>query len=1834
MTTRFMSNGSLFVWSLTGLIVSACGGESTGAGRTDAEPTTPEVDSGAEPGGRDGAMPDTGAGGQASRADAGPACTPGALGCVCRDGACDDDAVCDGRGVCAEAERNESGRVDRRCFSPCTEGLSRPDGTYLPCDSDGLMQTCFGDEACIDGSCLPPGATKPRCESDAECPTWQACIGGACYSNCVSDADCGGETPTCAQRVCRQPCVSAGGTPCPRGTQCALDDGSTGVCMPTPKPAAAPVEAPEVDFALSAEALAFTTRTASGSLTLTNTGSRARTYTVTKLEHSSLEGDRGRTVVTTNPLFWVSMGVRGQEARVASFSVQVEPGQTVELGFSGVVNEALVSWSGLVSVRSDANGDTGGATVSLDFDNDPTGQWRGAYHTFINFEDRDLQRWIDAAPDDKAVAARRTNNAFIVKWQQFRQDQGGVVTSDELRAAMTAMFSGDWDLPTTKAACLEAFPNSPQVSCFLYAAPESANGAPESGVRVFSDDNREVFVPSGHLEMPFALNIAPSADAPGEFRFQGRVVTELALQYPNSPPVELFFEGDPSACEDPNAATCVQGIKSLAVTSRIGGRFMKTGDDCAPDGLVGFELDPQPWLVPDFVEGTEVDPETERRFRAECRASSAPLSPDTPERRALNRSAAGANPMPDGRARTRRMELIDGVLVNQSTMWLLVKEEFEGFLDLDGGEGAISAYGLVVLDKVAGDLKSQDFEAGLLPDLPAPPAGLLSLTCDPQLVEDVVGDAGAVLGPGTAEAVVTTLITGVSAGGASQIGPNSDWAAHVLCHDTGRFDGGRAAWAADDQIDDRCPAESRRTYFLVLKGDLSEADVRENACQGIQGCPANGEPCHVEGDDRRGSCGSTLEDWIDQGLAVRSPTWRCADANSVFCDDPVSADPRVGKVFFEPRDDGFTMTPFDTAVSEAFRYKTQFRNRSGAGVGFVPVVCQAGALTPYCYDPPEIEALRGRMDCLLSIFGSDLYDDLTVETRTLLKRTITEQFSVPPRGTNEDGFERLYAELLIMLGDDAATRALGSRFDLAGSAIGAFEGDKFEPDGLSLSGGAGYEMRLLYQATQSYRLVVDRFHRMASLVWRTMGERDRNFITADAVARYLDRVMLASTKVSKLASEKVERYLRFNRPDVARRVVERDYPLAYLEGTFFSKFLRRYLENLGPARASGAPQVNAQLEATQLKYGVALNRLRETYATITDEQTIFGFAPDYVPFVPLDPLAENAVRTLIDRALDTMGEARQREDAALASTRAFDTDAAQFQSELVRIRNQYENQLASVCGTMETFDDRVVPAIAKYKNNNATALVFGEPCGLMGTGDIAATLAGYESARLDVDIALRSVREVHERVAVEEARVEQECAGRVALGELEFDAAGQIVTLNRSIATSRQEMARAEREMARYDRALGQLRQVVATVGAASAAEMACMPPAVVVKPWACGASVGAAIGQGAIAVAQVGVGIAANLADEEIDSTETNIADKEQQAANLRRTAAFDQAKMECCLDGEACTQPGPIVVNSQATVERLLLDLTSADLALLRADLAVRQLLGRISSLRAQAQRLLSQQAEAEQLAIKVQSARNDPNIRLFKNAAVEDADKSFKDALEDAYRATVIVEYYTQQSYPDFQRLYLARMVGRGEDNLENYIYDLQRFYRGFEEQNGAPALRVLKLSLKYDILGIDKAETTNAQAEAFRRELVSPEHLAGDGTLSFDFSTNLDLVSPQTAIHKIDHVEVNIAADRGDGVGRVYLTQRGTGLLVGLDGERQYRAFPELTTVVNAYFGGVKSPLFDPELYTDERLRDRPLLNTLWTLGLNLDAEVVNRDIDLTTFNDIEVFIFYRDFARVL
>ena len=69
-------------------------------------------------------------------------------------------------------------------------------------------------------------------------------------------------------------------------------------------------------------------------------------------------------------------------------------------------------------------------------------------------------------------------------------------------------------------------------------------------------------------------------------------------------------------------------------------------------------------------------------------------------------------------------------------------------------------------------------------------------------------------------------------------------------------------------------------------------------------------------------------------------------------------------------------------------------------------------------------------------------------------------------------FERLFAELMIMMGDEAYTASFASRFDLAGANMRSFEGALFEPNGINLSGGAGFEMldllRPIYRNTAAY----------------------------------------------------------------------------------------------------------------------------------------------------------------------------------------------------------------------------------------------------------------------------------------------------------------------------------------------------------------------------------------------------------------------------------------------------------------------------------------------------------------------------------------------------------------------------------------------------------------------------------------------------------------------------------------------------------------------------------------------------------------------------------------------
>ena len=224
-----------------------------------------------------------------------------------------------------------------------------------------------------------------------------------------------------------------------------------------------------------------------------------------------------------------------------------------------------------------------------------------------------------------------------------------------------------------------------------------------------------------------------------------------------------------------------------------------------------------------------------------------------------------------------------------------------------------------------------------------------------------------------------------------------------------------------------CPLKSDVIYFSA-DGSLHD-EIVDHTCQNT------------------GTCTTVLNQWIGSGSVITQvePMWSC-ESGLDNCDS-YPLDRRQGKLFYAADDPDALFTPIRATVEDAFRYKTRFVSRSGSNLGFTPSICEAFSdTTPYCYDPAAIEGLRERTDCLLSIYAT-FYSDPSGPSDTRLFNYLEENFSlrtVPnPQGglpTNYDGFEKLFAELVIMLGDDAYTAAFESRFDLAGLGTAGFEG--------------------------------------------------------------------------------------------------------------------------------------------------------------------------------------------------------------------------------------------------------------------------------------------------------------------------------------------------------------------------------------------------------------------------------------------------------------------------------------------------------------------------------------------------------------------------------------------------------------------------------------------------------------------------------------------------------------------------------------------------------------------------------------------------------------------------
>lgn len=1782
-------------------------------------------------------------------------CDPGTPGCQCTTaGGCNGGLLCIAD-LCVAATSMPP--ANAACYTPCEGDLNRS-GTTVQCGADGLLPGCINGASCVQGSCLQPGQAKDTCLSDVDCPFFQVCLQGGCYSNCDVNADC----PTglgCFKHACRNSCrVTTGQSSCPTGYACSSEDGQNGFCVPIGRTVSAAATNPTGGMNLPVRLLELSNVKQTGELIVVPRSDITQDITIRKRSHQIFYSDGTTEIVEAPvdsngayrvcnaaanecPLWWLKIGGAGAatvQAETAQFRLSpgclddvtqgadagaAQPCPRVRVENAGALmpsgGKSPVRWQGVIELSS---GDSR-IELSLTYVQRPEGQWTGSMYYFGQFSDKGMVStdagyvgWSDRA--DKRNSAG-VENGLIQSWATLRRgnlDDGW----QEFLAVLTATRTESWKFGEVKRRC----PAS-EGACYPFTNVE--------GVRTYVSALRSAPIPSGVSELPVAFNLRISSANPS--LFEGRVESSMAMHYPGNPAVSLEFAGNPADATSCSMSgpDCLVYVKTSNATpgantlrSIVGGRTVSRDGACATDA--GFSPVEVPWLVPGFDADTSLGGNGVR-VRTECRDQLRPFVGGLNTE--VNQALAGGNPIPDGSPRERTLRVLDGALVNQSELFILFEESYASFIP---DQPPSRAYGFMRLKRAAADLEDSSFAGRpttMSGGTATPPTGP---TCSPALLQKMLEGYDGVRPLTNAElgSAVDQLLTGKSVANdykcitTTASGYNCAAApvltsveltqnnVHYWCEDTGFFNGGPRDTGASNGVKVACPEGSRRIFF--------NGGSRTNA-------QLAAESCNTQLVDGRGTCFATLDAWVkNRGVVEVDPVFRCNDPNAVFCDDN-RLDLRANKTFFLRS----TVTPTSknminlrALIDSAFRYKTRFRSTSGGTLGFAPRTCLPNSdSVPYCYDPKEIEEARDRIDCLVDIYsrpGVVTGNVLDTKTRSDLLTFLRGNFAAfKPKvasdggveGAAGEGFERLYAELLIMQGDESLTSAFASRFDLAAAGGASFPGSKFEKNGIDLTGVAGAEMFQLYQSVQYYQLALDRLYKFGpnmatALSFASVGV-DQNFITAETVTAYLERLVRAASQKSRAWAEIAKRYQNFNRPDLARAVIERAYVSTYLESALISRLMISIWQN---SSSQAADQINVTIEKAQRNYRMALLDMREVYEKITDEVNYFGYPADYIPFPPLDAASTssaNAVDSLNLLAKQRLDLAKQRELTALSSAKQGRVDAVQFQADLTSVRNTYENQLAQLCGTFKGDDARVYPAIKKYAHQNQTAMLMGDPCGRMGNGDIHNAMANVKDTELRLRGTIARHSAILQDIEIEKEMVAQVCGLMTRQVDYQFATSQRLIEVNKEMAEQR----------ALMNFVTSSVQSVVSAIGVMDC-EIQCASSAAM-----------------AATVAAAGVAAAgANFA------TERRVAAAEADLRTFEASAQRTIANFQCngSSAGELAPDggqlPGILQVQSNAKVASLLNNTLEVKLEALRAEYSLRVAVAEVGRMFSQAQRLTAQQEEAEQLSIDVQQAQNDPNVRIYQNDAVINADISFKDALQVAYRLTRVFEYYSSQSYAKKEQLYLIRMVSAGQYNLENYLLELENEFINFEEDFGNPDVRVLALSLRDDILKIPylKEDGTpldeDARIKMLRERLRDVKLLDSRGYLTLPFSTTVKDVSPVTRNHKIRHVEIDLQGNRmGDSVARVYLRMSGTGVVRNVQDDIDYYVFPERLSVINASILGSK--IFDGEIYRNYRFRDRPLMNTLWELVINQRDELANKDIDLGTLSDVRILVYYSDFT---
>jgi hypothetical protein len=1718
---------------------------------------------------------------------------PGGSGCNCGDATdCAVGLLCDGTRCVSDTGQTLIRPANPICYTPCREGVVTADGRTLECSKEGLIEGCIGDALCIDGSCqlesdvskgparaegsatTATGENAKTCTSDSACPDFQSCVSGQCYSDCAQDSDCR-SARKCFKKACRVPCVTGANTGCPSAHYCASQDGTTGFCLPVAVGATGSTGvAALAGYTLTPTVYEFTKDKQTQTFKIVSTSKIAERFTITKTSHREFK-DAGPVLIQTAALQWVSLADQdAAPAKTQTITVEVPANGERSFTVSSTENPLLARWDGTLTVTHPT---LGNKTISLSYVGTLEGQWSGTAYFLSNFGTNGLDAWLA----DKGNKAKLgvVGNALVRRWAAYRESR---ISLDEFKAVLTATQTGSWRWPEVQARCPSTSSPNPNVGCYLYN-----NGV---GLSIYSDYLPDNPVPSGITELPIAFNMHKDPTATSDQSWAGKIISEASLQYAGSPRVDVHFSNDPNTCSLKIGDACLTMLDKFEADIYVGGRYRTEATDtnCSRATPGTFVLQRTPWLVPGFEKGTTFDAVSGGRNYYECRDEILPFG-DVATVNTLNASLAAANPVPDGATRKRKIKLIDGAIIDRDVMFVLFKEEFPSFLD-PTDPTSFGAYGYMLLNRQRTVLTAADYEGAKPQDFRPVPV-LPKDACTDDLLDTLAG--GALLSASNASAVGIGVVQGVipTVTPPTVIDASHPEKVHYFCEDTGLFDGGPGDNGSANPTKVGCPAQSLVRFFTLRGANATQASVAGQACQNTR------------------TCGATLATWISSNYAnIRiDPVFKCTATNEVFCSLDRN-DLRLGKTFYGAEVTEAVLPALDEAIAQAFRYKTRFRNRSGTSLGFAPDTCAIDGSVPYCYDPALIETIAKRVDCAAHIY-TNYYSSLTQDARATLKSFLVRNYSYSevfvfglPAPVIYDGFERLNSELLIMLGDEGFTASFTARFDLAGQKLASFEGSKLEPNGIDLSGGAGFEMYRLYQATQYYQLALDRFYGQSGLVWtslRTLPSGE-GFITQATATSYLDRLIRASSQKSRAWSEIAKRYMSFNRPDLARLVVSRAYTQAYLESVILSRMMSRIVD---VSSTTARAQIIKLIDDAALTYRVALLDMRNAYQDITDQTTQFGFPLGYIPFPALDPLDDNAFEKVLSAAKTKLEVARSKEQTALSDTRTFDVDSASFQSELAALSSSYEDQLAEICGSFTVQDagqTKVFPAIPKYAFMSEKTRLLGDPCGLMGNGALHDAFAQLELARLDYTGIELSRTNLMADIADAEAQTTEQCGRITTFANAQFDSENDKLSFQDGINSLN---------------LINETAQNVLSIVEKNTDFIKCVAGVATDCPQA---AVAAGVYNGVAIATTVLTAINSAI-----------IVGLERKIGDIEASQVRDEILQEC----EAAK------IDKKYAVKGFMRRATEIELELVKQQYNIKLTLSTILKLRNDSLSLMSSQQDSEQLRINVEAARNDPNVRIYRNDAVYAAERTFDAARKEAFKATRVFEYYTSQSYAALDKLFLVRMVERGDFTLESYLSELEEAFAVFQETYGNPDARVTIVSLRDDIMNIERVDAAGrALSEAdrtklFRTRLQNVSWLDNRGYITLPFSTGLAQLSPLTANHKVLFVEAEVVGgDVGDAVGRVYLTQKGTGTVRPLAGtSNSFFAFPERTAVVNTFFNGEK-PLAS-EVYRTERLRDRPLVNTGWQLIINKKDEAVNSDIRLDSLSDVKLYLYYTDFTTL-